>query len=352
MRFTIATLALLALVPLCAGHSQLNNPAAWNPRPSKRSPCGGGAATAATPLVAGQPWTFDWQIIAGDGRGPVTVKVDSAAGSTFNAAGVFTSENFVGKGNYQFTIPGATTATMNGPVTLQLKSSSNWYACASINAQGNAVTDAPTNAGTIAPTQPPPPPCQIAAGLQMCGALNGKNVAVAPGRNLAQIEAGLLIDRDAMLGNPDVFDNSKNAGCIDAVTRTMCAMTFPTCGTDQRTLVGAACKTTCENLNSMCVTDPQHADLFKCTEGTFSATTSDVTGACPVLGAVANAYAYKAPALLTPLAATGGPSDQPTTRPKVTTAPIGANGGISAAGSVSVQPLVVAVLALTTVFLF
>lgn len=352
MRFTCATVALLALVPAVSGHSQLNSPAAWNPRPSKRSPCGGGAATSPTVLVPGQDWDFDWQVVAGDGRGPVTIKVDAAAGTNFGAT-VFTTENFPNKGRFPFKIPAAQTAGLSGPITLQLKSSTNWYACASINAQAaQAVTDAPTSGGTTNAPTTAAPRCQTAAGLQMCAGINGKSIAVAPGRSLAQMESGLLVDRDAALGNPAVFDKSSNAGCIDALTKTMCAMTFPACAVDERTKVGAVCQNNCQNLNNMCVTNPIHADLFLCTDPMYSATTTDITGACPAVGAVGTTYEFRAPALLTPLAATGGPSDSPTQRDRVTNAPVDNNGSVSGAGMVSAQPLFVAVLAVFVAVLF
>lgn len=84
----LAVALVLAVAQQIRGHARLTNPLPFNPNPSKALPCGG----QNTPLSTGdivkisytQASVIEWQVIAADGEGPLTMLVDPLGGTNFS----------------------------------------------------------------------------------------------------------------------------------------------------------------------------------------------------------------------------------------------------------------------------
>jgi len=64
------------------GHAALVNPIPWNPNPSQTAPCGGVVKSAPlTTLARNSDVNIVWNVIAGDGIGPVMLTFDATGGA-------------------------------------------------------------------------------------------------------------------------------------------------------------------------------------------------------------------------------------------------------------------------------
>lgn len=358
MRFAILAVSCLALVVGTLGHAALTKPTAWNRQPSKRAPCGGGAPTAPQALVAGQPWAFEWRVIAGDGTGPVEIKMAAPTATPTFAGAVLhstasTNDLMPRVATFPFTVPATATTKFTGceppaGCVLQFRSTSNWYACANVAiSTGGATVPTDSNpttkpGGTTRPPrptprptpQPTPNPTQVAQGLEMCSGINGKSIGIAADRNIVEMEQALLGDRNQALANYQVWKASSTEGCVAAYTQELCALSFPPQG-KQEGDPGTVCKSLCEQVNKLCDLHDDHKELYDCNLPQFSSTTADSTGNCPAPGATPLAsYAYQPPARaqLTP-SPNAVPSDGPTTGPA--TKPVAPTPGVNLAGGLS-----------------
>lgn len=293
-----------SLVALANGHAILNQPAAWNTQPSTRAPCGGATAAGRTPIqlavAAGGTLNLDWQVVAGDGAGPVTVSIDPNGGTNFAVQARVTSANTnaaVGRYKIAATVPAGTVCGQTG-CTLQVKSSSNWYSCSSINLQAaptqqptpKPTTPAPTEQTvtqqpTANPTEPTPKPtrvptrvptplpklCLTASNLNFCDMLNGKSVLAESNQQMAlndQLAANAFADDTA---NPKVFLLTTDT-CKTNYKNVLCNKYLPGCTSS------TTCKGNCQRTNA-CM-DPSHAGLLNCEDQTIFAQVADNIGAC------------------------------------------------------------------------
>jgi hypothetical protein len=142
-------IALFTILFICvSGHAVLRTPTPWSTSPSTASPCGGGTAPTTGPTFnAGSKQTVVWQVIAGDGAGPVTGLVDPAGGTNFVVAVLglqAEASPAVGTQTFTMTVPSVKCTGPGGLCTMQVKSSSNWQSCTSF------AIAAPSNANELA----------------------------------------------------------------------------------------------------------------------------------------------------------------------------------------------------------
>lgn len=260
----VALLGLLAHGALA--HSVLSSPAPWNSNPSKTNPCGGGTPTAVTATYQkGSQITITWRVIAGDGTGPISANIDLAGDTNFNTpltvTGSGANPTTTGTFTAQVQLPDA----VSSKATLQIKSSSNWYSCASIalSATAPAPTTTPSSGGT----------CIQLTGLTFCSDLNGVNVQpLAAGKSATSVDSELRATHENYLANPNVFQPQSSA-CSETYRKLLCAQAFVRCGATNTD----ACATTCRLSNHLCNLQDSHADLYPC--DSYSSTT-DVYGIC------------------------------------------------------------------------
>lgn len=91
---------------------------------------GGGAATPVQATYApGATITVKWTVVAGDGNGPVTFRLDTAGGQTFTGTAIPSTSaptaDIVAVGPYTLTLTLPAGVTCD-KCTLQAKSSTNW----------------------------------------------------------------------------------------------------------------------------------------------------------------------------------------------------------------------------------
>lgn len=289
-------------------HSILRQPQAWNTRESKNNPCGGGRVpTGAVPAAnrattIGSTITGEWEITAGDGRGPVSIMlVQNDASATRNgfAAGTPVTMNMqtanptrVGKYPFSFVVPEAASTCTGGAdgtsCHLQFKSTSNWYSCMTLAVTTNTavVTTAPvtlsptpapvlgiTTAPTTAPT--PLPTCSTMQVQGFCQGLNGKSVSAIG--DLQALATSEEIEKKFNQGNPLVFRNGQSSSCSAPLEQLFCAVKFPLCKNDGT--VKNVCRTRCEVAINACDLDPYHNKAFDCS--VLTETVEDAYGPCP-----------------------------------------------------------------------
>jgi len=301
-------LLCLSLVLLVSGHAVLKSPKPWNTAASKTSPCGGGTAptASATTWVPGSTVQIQWQVIAGDGAGAVTVLINTANGNTFSGTGTqIGNPTAVGTSNFAFTVPAVTCTGAGGLCSVQVKSSSNWFSCTSVKIQAastpvaatsatvaatsatkaagtspaatsatkaaGATTAAKSSAKPVSTAAPPTPPaggedddaptCPIVSGLSFCTMVNGNNVTLSLGDTASQIDDTAKSTFTETLNNPLVFATPNATGCADAFKQLICSSAFPLCGAD------TACQPNCKAAISKCTIQDSHKGLFDCTQG-------------------------------------------------------------------------------------
>jgi hypothetical protein len=321
MRFVLTLIAFATIcLVMVQGHAKLNTPTAWNPNPSKTANCGGvttAPTVAAATLILGQPWTFQWQIVAGDGAGPVAFSLSTSNNATaFAGSPFFTSASISATQQVNaITLPAtSTTATALGGFTsctgtgglcaIRLKSSSDWYACTTVKILASAppsTTPAPSPAPGPSPSGSTVtvPTCVIASGLSVCSAVNGKSVLILPGSTgtAAEFKAKETdIVQNAItlnMANPFVFETPSTPGCIESYTRLLCAKTFMACPVpaaatgpttttmDKVPTSPVVCTNSCVNTVHYCGITSSHANLYSCnTDPAFSQPKSDSLGTC------------------------------------------------------------------------
>jgi len=249
-----AVLVLFALFALVFGHAKLDIPDnAWNTQPSKVSPCGWGPqpTTSNTVWVAGTTVPIVWQIVAADGEGPATLTVDPAGGTNFSGKGtVIVTPTAVITYYFNYTVP--LTLVCTGPnqlCTIQVASSSGWFACASVFVQAPTAPPAPTV---------PASSCQIASNLVFCAQLNGHNVVIPTGVSPSALDGTVSETYYANLYNPLVFSTPNATGCHSSYQQLVCADQFPFCG--QTT----ACQSICNTAVSECGLTVAEKGLYVC----------------------------------------------------------------------------------------
>jgi len=231
---------------------------AWNTQPSKTSPCGGGAkpTSSNTVWVAGTTVLITWQIVAADGEGPVTLSLDPTGNTTFKNGVVIGDPTSVTTYNYTYNVPANTVCT--GPTklcTIQLMSSSGWYACASVMV---------TPQGTPPPPTVPVSSCQLVSGLSFCSALNGHSVVVPTGVDPVALDGTVAATYSANLNNPNVFTTPNATGCAADYRALVCGDQFPFC--TQTTV----CQATCTAAITECSLTPAEKNLYNCAQGPIS----------------------------------------------------------------------------------
>jgi hypothetical protein len=279
MKFCVV---LLAFVVYVSAHAVSRQPPAWNPNPSTSQPCGNGQITsvAVMTLTQGKPFEIKWEVVAADGSGPVTVLLDLAGTQNFASGAVNipvtgTTPNGVGTYTFTATAPAVTCKGPNGACTMQLKSSSGWYSCATVN-----IIDPNNPNATVAPTLPPN--CQPASQLTFCDWMNGQNVYLPPGQISAiSLDWAVKSAYNQYLGNLQVFRNPYSPGCQAWFKKLICGLNFQPCGANYGQ---GGCNQACLNTNNFCSVDPSHVTLYNCSK--ITNTVSDLTGNCNGAGSI------------------------------------------------------------------
>lgn len=295
---------LIVFNVLVNGHSILRTPTPWRNRESKNAPCGGGQITGTAQAVTTGDLASVWEVTAGDGNGPITVTYvttdDQATTAGFAAAAgqgqtLTVTMNPIpqrGTGTYPFTMTTPAEGVCRGGANgrqchIQVKSTSNWYSCASLEQPAVVVPTASpipavTRAPTLFPTVTPPARCTNLVGTtgSLCQALEGKpHFEVA---NIRQELESISTDFAAIRYNPLVFRNPEPQICAQYLSQLFCSLSIPACDTATLNPL-PTCKTRCISALYECDIDPFHADAFlsDCNNNLFSATATDVYGACP-----------------------------------------------------------------------
>jgi len=281
----IAALTLAAFVASISAHAVSRVPIPWNPNPSTTAQCGGGTNTN-TPtmtLVAGQPFTVTWEVVAGDGAGPVTFKVDPAGGVNFGTGS--TTIQMTGNpqvppavGTYKFTgtAPAVTCTGTGATCTLQI-ATTNWFSCATIQ-----ILDPNSSAAKTTPTPTSPQTCMVAKGLTFCTWMNGQSVALPQGQISAlTMDWAVQATYQQYLANKNVFTNPTNPQCAGWYQKFLCGANFQPCGS---TFGSGGCNQACVNTNAFCGINPSHLTLYNCTN--YPNTGYDLTGNCNGAGSL------------------------------------------------------------------
>jgi hypothetical protein len=211
-------------------------------------------------------------MIAGDGNGPVTIRVDPGGGSTTFPVTIGTTADFqaVQAYDFSFTLPANLTCNR---CTIQAKSTSNWYSCASVDivAPGTPIPEVPQT-------------CTVYYGYRFCNARSGLNVVVDQGETQQQVferDAGSVYNTHfAYLNNTNVMANGNDARCVTALKNYLCADAFPVCGTK------GSCKTFCDSVIQYCGVQESHLGLFPCAELQDRCSASSIPIAVTLLVAV------------------------------------------------------------------
>jgi hypothetical protein len=268
---------LLAFVASIYAHSISRIPPAWNPNPSKTAQCGGGRpGPVVMNLYVGQTQDFTWEVVAGDGAGAVTIRLDPSGGSFVggNFATLERTDNIVpqGVGTFKFSakVPDVTCTGTDGTCTLQMFSTSNWYSCATVKVIRS------TN-GTGTTTQPTlPTTCNVASGLKFCTWMNGQNVVVPPGQiSPLTLDWAVQNAYNSYLQNTLVFKNPNHPQCAGWFQKLICGLNFQPCTAGG---LPGGCNQACLNTNAYCETTDVHLSLYNCTK--FPNTVADLTGNC------------------------------------------------------------------------
>jgi hypothetical protein len=246
-------------------HARLNYPAPWNSQASKASPCGGGSAPQ-TPVAtwkANQRVYFTWTVIAGDGTGAVTVRIDPAGGQSFSITPTVDGlvPNAVRTFNMSFVVPNINCTRC----TIQAFSTTNWFSCSTVTIENN----------------PPPAPapvsdtCVTPTSLSFCSNVVGKKVLLPSGvKDIQTHDNSTRASFEANLANPLVFKTPNNTGCRDAYKKLICGLSYQDC--DRKLKPG--CNQACVATMSLCGLDESHFSLYNCTA--ITNTVEDMSGMC------------------------------------------------------------------------
>lgn len=258
MQKVIVSVVLCALVASALGHAVLRSPTPWNTQPSKTANCGGGTApgSPSNSWYIGAGNTISWQVIAGDGAGPITVTITPGDQNSFATQGTVLLADYpspgVGSVTADIVVPANITCPARG-CYVQVRSSSAWYSCSSVEL---------LPAGT--PIPPKPRQCLTANGLQYCTMLNSRKVGVAVGITATDLPKYELSTAStfyqSVINNPNVIINGAEKKCQDALKTYACLDAFPACGETR------ICSFWCNNLATNCQINATHAALFDCTD--------------------------------------------------------------------------------------
>ncbi|GAM19830.1 hypothetical protein SAMD00019534_030050 [Acytostelium subglobosum LB1] len=261
----ILSLCLIALaISQVYSHSVLTVPTPWNTNPSKTSPCGGGTAatTAVYTYCKGKPTTIEWKVIAADGRGPITVSLDTNGGTNFNTPVTVTGPTPNAETTFTFsmTVPDVTCA--NNKCTMQVKSDSNWFSCATINIAETCNTTKSDQLVTV-----------LAEDLKFCGEYaNNHRVMIPIGQTAAQIDNDVKAAFTANIANPLVFGDNGTA-CRTSYAKYVCQENFPLdpgSTSAEKKPINLNTYSDCVNMNTDCKTTNLHLGLYPCSRNAAS----------------------------------------------------------------------------------
>jgi len=262
---------------------------AWNPNPST-SLCGGqspqpalfvfpaGAVVGTTADGSKNLMDLSWQVIAGDGTGPVTVGVDQAGGTNFNTpATVINTDNnpTVAQHALAFQIPNGITCTGPGnSCTLRVIGSNNWQSCISFltNNAGASTGSAPVE---------PQATCQKAnlpSGSFCMYVNNLASVFVPLGTTILQMDAAASTTFTATQANLKVFSSGlTDPTCAPLYHQYLCESIFfqAGCGAPGSTpssnpalQVASPCANLCLTMQCICGLNRTHINLYPCPSST------------------------------------------------------------------------------------
>jgi hypothetical protein len=231
-------------------------------------------------ITQGQQFNIVWQVVAADGAGPVTVTLDTTGGQVFTGASSVaipitgTAPPGVGTFTFSAVAPKAVCTGKGATCTIQMKSSSNWYSCSTIQ-----IIDPNNPNATASPTLPPN--CQPAFGLTFCDWMNGQNVYLPTGQiSAVSLDHVVQSAYTQYLSNPLIFKTPGSSQCQGWFKKLICGINFQPCNA-----VGTGgCLQACLNTRSFCSTDDSHLSLYQCSN--FTNTISDLTGNCNGAGSV------------------------------------------------------------------
>jgi len=217
-------------VGLCWGHAALVKPTAFNPNPSRSSPCGGSTALAAAvgSVVASSSFQIQWHVIASDGEGAVTMNLNTAGGQTFSGTNVVTlshsepAPNALATFLLTYSVPSTASCTASNGICYAQFTASGWFACTALSVSANAAAVPPVSNSSL-------PSCQKASNLSFCGVVNGNTVLVPGGQSFSNMDIGAQDTVVADLNNPNVFKTPYTAGCASSYQSFVCANTFRLC---------------------------------------------------------------------------------------------------------------------------
>jgi len=248
----VALLIFQSFLGCVLGHAKLDVPTAWNPNPSKDAPCGGGAPQPYASIVwqAGTEQNLIWEVVAGDGVGPVEGLINVNAQQDFtNAITMFTNGNSpsLGQHTMSFKVPSIVCQGPNNTCLLQVSSSSGWVACSTIGISNSS------SSGPVENTY-----CVYGTEIQFCATKNAANVSIPIGTTTATVDLQVLSTYQTNINNTNVFANGANPQCQAAYKSLVCDNGLPSCG---RT---SACQDTCQNAVNLCGLTTAEVNLYPC----------------------------------------------------------------------------------------
>ncbi|KAI3629448.1 hypothetical protein MIR68_012463 [Amoeboaphelidium protococcarum] len=269
-------------------HARLVMPVPFNTNPTRATPCGGQDSPLSAAYIQnftiGSTVTLNWQLIASDGSGPLTVLYDQSGGVNFQSSNNITvygnTPQALGDYSFTMTVPNITCGTGNPNVTnyctAQVKSSSGWVSCFAFQT-GNF-------SGAVF-TPPPTTYCTPANQLSFCTSLNNQNILVPTGSS-ATLQDGLIRQYyDSIVNNTNVFSvGGQSFDCQQRLRYYLCQTQLPYCGRSSY-LNANMNKCYCQNTMGMCGLTEQHRQLFNCTTLPDCPNTSDASSAAvPSIG--------------------------------------------------------------------
>jgi len=211
------------------------------------------------PTVAAATWkigtqvTINWQVVASDGAGGVTLQIDPTGGTNFAPTTyALGSPMAVGSYNFAFTVPNIQCTGAGGLCTITVFSTSNWFSCSSV-----AIVAA------TAPAPPPPAPtCALATNLAYCSIRNNINVTLTPGQTAANLDSAAVSTFKGNINNTAVFLNGGDPACQQAYKLFLCFNVLTACG------VNGACRYLCQDAMTKCQLTQAHTGLYNCSDTT------------------------------------------------------------------------------------
>jgi len=261
----------------------------WNPNPSTAL-CGGqspqpalfvfpaGAIVGTTADGAKNLIDLSWDVVAGDGEGPVTIAVDQNGGTNFNTPGtVINTDNNPTVAQHALAIQIPSGITCSGPgnsCTLRVIGSNNWQSCVTflINNAGGSTGSAPAE---------PTPSCQAAnlpTGSFCMYANSLSSVFVPIGTTTQQMDAAALTTYTATRANLKVFSSGlTDPNCGPLYHQYLCETIFfqAGCGAPGSTpssnptlQVATPCRNLCIAMQCLCGLNRTHVGLYPCPSST------------------------------------------------------------------------------------